>query len=208
MQKAPEPRIRQSAQLTPAMTKRRHELIVPQPLRARITPNPRCATPLCDWTVRVEPRGTYSINRVEGCRYEAGAEKVSGQTNGRVRSGTSLNYGARNAGTIEGSTYFPAGSSTAFPKRFRLARRFQQIGGLNAQRYSQRLDVIECEVNKPGLDLADMRLIEFGQLGQALLAKPFCFPKPPNILPENAARRLWVRPVHLDGRTKAGLEIL
>jgi hypothetical protein len=40
------------------------------------------------------------------------------------------------------------------------------------------------------------------------LAQPFCFAKPPNILPENAARRLWVRPVHLDGRTKAGLEIL
>src|ERR1700681_730112 len=86
--------------------------------------------------------------------------------------------------------------------------RLQQIGGLHAQCDGQRLDVVECDVDEPGFDLADMRLVEISELGQSLLTQPLCLAKAPDVRPENAARRLWVRPVHLDGRTKAGLEIL
>ncbi len=53
-----------------------------------------------------------------------------------------------------------------------------------------------------------MRLIQASQLSQALLAQPLRLPKPLNIHSKNAARCLWVRPVHPDRRTKAALEIL
>jgi hypothetical protein len=35
--------------------------------------------------------------------------------------------------------------------------RLQQIGALHTERDGQRLDVVECEVDEPGLDLAGMR---------------------------------------------------
>jgi hypothetical protein len=88
------------------------------------------------------------------------------------------------------------------------AGRLQQIGGLHTQCDGQRLDVVECDVDEPGFDLADMRLVEISELGQSLLTQPLCLAKAPDVRPENAARRLWVRPVHLDGRTKVGLETL
>jgi hypothetical protein len=100
-------------------------------------------------------------------------------------------------------------SASTFPGTARPStRRLQQIGGFDTQRDSQRLDVVESEVDEPGLDLADVRLVKIGELGQALLAQPLRLAKALDVRPENAARRLWVRPIHSDGRTKAGLEIL
>jgi len=86
--------------------------------------------------------------------------------------------------------------------------RLKQVRWLHAQRYGQRLDVIEREVDEPSLDLTDMRLVEIGELGQTLLAQPLCLAKALDVLSENAARRFRVRPIHSDGRTKAGVEIL
>jgi hypothetical protein len=40
------------------------------------------------------------------------------------------------------------------------------------------------------------------------LAQPLRFAKALNVRSKNAARRLWVRPIHSNGRTKVGLEIL
>ena len=70
------------------------------------------------------------------------------------------------------------------------------------------LPVVECDIDEPGFDLADMRLVEISELGQSLLTQPLCLAKAPDVRPENAARRLWVRPVHPDGRTKVDLETL
>jgi len=88
------------------------------------------------------------------------------------------------------------------------AGRLQQIGRFDTQRDGQGLDVVECEIDEPCLDLADMWLVKISEFGQALLAQPLRFAKALNVRSKNAARRLWVRPIHSNGRTKMGLEIL
>jgi hypothetical protein len=117
-------------------------------------------------------------------------------------------------GAAAGSTVRRQGSHCARPARRLIAWTTPISGSASANRRDrhltdgQRLDVVECEVDEPGLDLADMRLVKIGEFGQALLAQALCLAKALDVRSENAARRPWVRPIHSNARTKAGLENL
>jgi len=66
-------------------------------------------------------------------------------------------FNARSGLVLDDEIAFPSGLPSGSP--------LQQIGRLHAQRDGQRLDVVDREVDEPGLDLTDVRLVEIGELG-------------------------------------------